>query len=199
MRYAALLIVIICTAFISFGYPTQSTQAINDYQMLLSKYPQVRDTPYIWVDISEQRLYVKQRAQTLLSYPISTSKYGIGSTQNSYKTPLGIHHVEQKIGSGAPIGTIFKYRQNTNRIAQNLLSETADLITSRILHLKGLEHGANQGPGIDSYRRCIYIHGTAQESKIGSPASNGCIRLKNIDMIDLFNCIPIYTLVYISQ
>ena len=144
----------------------------------------------ILVDISEQRLYLKSGEQTLVSYPISTSKYGEGSKENSFKTPLGNHIIKEKIGENAPINTIFISRINTKNIAsiENKPKNTEnDYVTSRIMWLEGQENGVNKGPGIDSYERYIYIHGTHEEGLIGVKASHGCIRMFNIDVIDLYD------------
>lgn len=150
---------------------------------------QLLDKAKITVNISEQKLYLYAGDDELVkSYPISTSKYGIGSEANSGKTPLGLHSIEDKIGANAPEGTIFKGRKNIGRIA-NINAEAGDLVTSRIMWLKGLDIGKNSGPKIDSYKRYIYIHGTAEENKIGQPASHGCIRMLNRDVIELFDMV----------
>ena len=144
----------------------------------------------ILVDISEQRLYLKSGEQTLVSYPISSSKYGEGSKENSFKTPLGNHIIKEKIGENAPINTIFISRINTKNIAsiENKPKNTEnDYVTSRIMWLEGEENGVNKGPGIDSYERYIYIHGTHEEGLIGVKASHGCIRMFNVDVIDLYD------------
>ena len=144
----------------------------------------------ILVDISEQRLYLKNGEQILVSYPISTSKYGEGSKENSFKTPLGNHIIKEKIGENAPINTIFISRINTKNVAviENKPKNTAnDYVTSRIMWLEGEENGINKGPGIDSYERYIYIHGTHEEGLIGVKASHGCIRMFNVDVIDLYD------------
>ena len=144
----------------------------------------------ILVDISEQRLYLKSGEQTLVSYPISTSKYGEGSKENSFKTPLGNHVIKEKIGENAPINTIFISRINTKNVAtiENKPKNTEnDYVTSRIMWLEGEENGVNKGPGIDSYERYIYIHGTHEEGLIGVKASHGCIRMFNVDVIDLYD------------
>jgi len=150
---------------------------------------QLLDKAKITVNISEQKLYLYTGDDELVkSYPISTSKYGIGSKANSGKTPLGLHSIENKIGANAPAGSIFKGRKNIGRIA-NINAEAGDLVTSRIMWLKGLDIGKNSGPKIDSYKRYIYIHGTAEENKIGQPASHGCIRMLNRDVIELFDMV----------
>jgi lipoprotein-anchoring transpeptidase ErfK/SrfK len=167
---------------------TQITPAVeeekNDVPMLLDK-------ATIIVDISEQTLYLYQGNQAVTeqlvkTYPISTSKYGIGNKTGTGKTPLGKHYIKNKIGDGAPERMIFKGRQSTGQLAEINQEGVGDLVTTRIMWLKGLEPGINSGRGIDSYQRYIYIHGTAEENKIGQPASHGCVRMYNRDVIDLF-------------
>ncbi|UCC13153.1 MAG: L,D-transpeptidase [candidate division WOR-3 bacterium] len=131
-------------------------------------------------------------------YRISTSKFGSGNKANSYMTPLGLHMIVSKIGWNARINTIFKNRRNTGKRAR-INSGGKDFITTRILRLKGLEQGKNRGRGIDTFKRCIYIHGTPHERKIGSPASHGCVRMTNADIIDLFKRVPRGTLVNIVE
>ena len=144
----------------------------------------------IRVDISEQTLYLIKNEQILSSYPISSSSYGEGQTENSYKTPLGMHKIKEMIGKNVPKDTIFISRINTKRTAEiihNLTDSDDDYVTSRILWLDGLEYGKNKGKGVDSYDRYIYIHGTHEEGLIGTKASHGCIRMFNDDVINLFN------------
>ena len=153
------------------------------------------------IDISQQRLYLKQNDDLIKSYPISSSKYGEGSTENSNMTPLGLHVIKEKIGTNVPINTLFISRINTKRTVniENSRNKTKDdHITSRILWLDGLEEGKNKGQGVDSYSRYIYIHGTHEEGLIGEKASHGCIRMLNNDVIDLYNYVNIGTEVYIS-
>ena len=153
------------------------------------------------IDISQQRLYLKQNDDLIKSYPISSSKYGEGSIENSNMTPLGLHVIKEKIGTDVPINTLFISRINTKRTVniENSRNKTKDdHITSRILWLDGLEEGKNKGKGVDSYSRYIYIHGTHEEGLIGEKASHGCIRMLNNDVIDLYNYVNIGTKVYIS-
>ena len=153
------------------------------------------------IDISQQRLYLKKNDDLIKSYPISSSKYGEGSTENSNMTPLGLHVIKEKIGTDVPINTLFISRINTKRTVniENSRNKTKDdHITSRILWLDGLEEGKNKGKGVDSYSRYIYIHGTHEEGLIGEKASHGCIRMLNNDVIDLYNYVNIGTEVYIS-
>ncbi len=162
----------------------------------------VMSDSYINIDISKQRLFVMKNDQIVSSYPISSSKYGEGSKQNSFKTPLGHHKIKEMIGSNAKINTIFKSRIKTNKqakIEQNPIFTNDDYITSRIIWLDGQESGINKGSGVDSFSRYIYIHGTHEEGMIGSKASHGCIRMFNNDVIELYDTVKIGTDVYISS
>ena len=154
----------------------------------------------IVVNISTQQLFLLKRGKIEEIYSVSTSVYGTGSKVNSFKTPLGRHKISEKIGEGLPEGAILKGRRWTGAIA-NIIKEPIDtefdVVTTRILWLTGLELGKNQGPGVDSKSRYIYIHGTAEEGLIGKPASDGCVRMYNVDVIALFNKVEINTEVLI--
>ena len=154
----------------------------------------------IVVEISTQQLFLLKKGKIEEIYSISTSVYGTGSKVNSFKTPLGRHKISEKIGEGLPEGAILKGRRWTGAIA-NIIKEPIDtdfdVVTSRILWLTGLEVGKNLGSGVDSKSRYIYIHGTAEEGLIGKPASDGCVRMYNIDVISLFNSVNIDTEVWI--
>jgi len=145
----------------------------------------------IIVNIGEQRLYLMSpSSHPITDYPVSTSMYGVGNENGSYKTPLGKHGIAEKIGTGCAMTEVFVGRQPIGQFdvlqaGGHALPE--DVIMCRILRLKGLEPGLNQGEAIDSYLRYIYIHGTSEENKIGQPASHGCVRLRNKDMIELFD------------
>ncbi|MFC1566912.1 L,D-transpeptidase family protein [bacterium] len=150
----------------------------------------------ISINIKLQKLYVKSNSKILKTYPISSSRYGTGSESGSNKTPLGMHKIFRKIGNNAPIGTIFKARKNTNKIAKiytDAVDIEEDFVTTRILWLTGAEKGKNT----NSKSRFIYIHGTPEEGLIGKPASHGCIRMKNKDVIELFKIVDNNTSVYI--
>ena len=158
------------------------------------------ESAHIEVDISEQRLYLIENSLIKASYPISTSKYGEGSIENSFKTPLGEHSIKEMIGEEAEINTIFTSRINTKRsatIIDQFEDTDNDYVTSRIMWLDGEEDGLNKGGNVDSYRRYIYIHGTHEEGLIGTKASHGCIRMFNYDVIELFNLVTIGTKVLI--
>ena len=158
------------------------------------------ESAYIEVDISEQRLYLIENNLVKASYPISTSKYGEGSIQNSFKTPLGEHSIKEMIGEEAEINTIFTSRINTKRsatIIDQFEDTDNDYVTSRIIWLDGEEEGFNKGGNVDSFQRYIYIHGTHEEGLIGTKASHGCIRMFNYDVIELFKLVNIGTKVLI--
>jgi lipoprotein-anchoring transpeptidase ErfK/SrfK len=170
----------------------------EDY--LATFYPNQIIQNLVFVSIMQQKLYVIIDKNVVASYPVSTSKFGLGNIFNSQKTPLGLHIVKNKMGDGVPMNGIIKYGFYSNEIALILKDPKTsgkDLITSRILWLDGLEKGKNKGGVMDSYNRGIYIHGTNEEGLIGTPASHGCIRMKNKDVIDLFNLVPkgIYVLI----
>ena len=155
----------------------------------------------IEIDISKQRLFLLDNMEIVRSYPISSSKYGEGSTQNSFKTPLGNHVIKEMIGNNAIKNTIFTSRINTKRQAEIIHDEAKsdnDYVTTRIMWLDGQEEGKNKGKGVDSYQRYIYIHGTHEEGLIGQKASHGCIRMFNSDVIELFNDVKKGTKVYIK-
>lgn len=137
------------------------------------------------VSVNEQRLRLRGGDNVLMTCVISTSKWGLGSEPGSNQTPLGRFRVKEKHGHGAPYGTIFKSRKPVGRWNPRGRVLPDDLITSRIFWLDGLEkHNAN------TYERYIYFHGTNQEHLLGTPHSHGCIRLRNDDMIELFDLVP---------
>ena len=142
----------------------------------------------VLVKISEQKMYYLKERKIVNTFDISTSKFGVGSEEGSFKTPLGKHIIKDKIGDEAPLGTVFIAREKQEKILTNLKTGNGeyDYVTTRIMRLEGLEDGKNRGIGVDSYNRYIYIHGTAEEDKLGEPASHGCIRMKNSDIIDLY-------------
>ena len=141
------------------------------------------------VDLQRQTLVLLRAGRTCARYRVSTSRLGAGEREASHKTPRGWHRVVRWIGSGQPAGRVFVSRHATGRVltaAARRAGGDTDLIVTRILRLRGLEKGRNAGPGVDSYARYIYIHGTNQEHLLGRPASGGCIRMASRDVIDLF-------------
>lgn len=157
----------------------------------------------IQIKLSNQKLYLLDvNLRIIKEYPISSSAFGIGNRSGSFQTPLGEHIIAEKIGEHAPVMEVFIGRQ-----PQGILSELMDqgvelpedIITSRIMWLEGREPGNNEGGDVDSHQRYIYIHGTSEEDKIGSPASHGCIRMKNADVIELFEMVDTGCPVYIEK
>ena len=143
----------------------------------------------IQISISKQELYLLDSGQIIKTYKISSSKYGEGSDVNSFKTPLGKHEVKKLIGHNENKGMRFIGRI-PSKIHPIYSSEEVyvsdDVVQSRIIWLSGMEQGINKGPGVDSYNRYIYIHGTPEEWLLGKKASKGCIRMANNDVIELF-------------
>jgi UDP-N-acetylmuramate--alanine ligase len=152
---------------------------------------------FLVVSIETQTLHVCANDTIVERYDCSTSRFGIGNRENSLKTPLGLHRIREKFGAGAPPGRVFRDREDTGEDWDH--SQNGDnLILTRILRLEGLEEGINKGPGVDSYERYIYIHGTNREELIGTPLSHGCVCLRNFDIIRLFEIVKEGTLVYID-
>lgn len=136
------------------------------------------------------------------SYAVSTARAGRGCVQDSQQTPTGLLRVAEKIGAGAPAGMVFKARQATGQLWSASPNPTDNLITSRILWLDGLEVGHNAGSNVagevvDTKQRFVYIHGTNQVAKIGTPNSHGCVLLTDAEVIELFDRVPVDSLVYI--
>jgi lipoprotein-anchoring transpeptidase ErfK/SrfK len=145
------------------------------------------------VSVADQKIAVVENGYTLAKFPVSTSRYGVGDSFNSYATPLGTMEVAGKIGAGAPMGAVFKNRRMTGEILRPN-SPGRDPIVTRILWLRGLE-GRNE----NAFSRNIYIHGTPVERLIGRPASYGCIRMRSKDVVDLFNMMPVGAMVKVAR
>ncbi|MCB1276313.1 L,D-transpeptidase [Prosthecobacter sp.] len=149
--------------------------------------------PQIEVSIGTQRLRLWDGERLVREWPCSTSKFGIGFTEGSNKTPLGRFVVKEKHGEDAERGTIFKARKPVGHWEPGMDTKT-DFVLTRILWLQGLEpHNSN------TYERYIYIHGTNDEQSIGRPASHGCVRLRNQDVIELYDLVPEGTPVWIGE
>ena len=154
----------------------------------------------LFVDVDRQTLFFIKKGFISSKYLVSTSYYGVGGEENSLKTPIGKHVISEKIGTNLPNGAILKGRKWTGEIAEvvrDKLDTDLDIVTSRILWLDGQEVGLNKGEGFDSKSRYIYIHGTAEEGLIGNPASDGCVRMYNKDIIELFSKVQVNTPVWI--
>ena len=125
------------------------------------------------------------------AYPISTSRFGLGTEEGSMKTPIGRFRIAEKIGDGMPLGTVFKNRRRVKATKQPMRDE--DLIMTRILWLDGLDPG-----NANTHERFIYIHGTNDEESLGKPASHGCIRMRSTDLVELYELVDVDTPVAIK-
>ncbi len=176
-------------------------------QQAREQYPQYVDFATAIASGSEQTLSLFEKDSFVCSYPVSTSRHGVGQQEGSYQTPIGVHCIKEKIGAEAEYAEIFLSRVRTNSLASiehEAVCTEVECITSRILWLEGLEEGFNkaknsEGHNVDSYERYIYIHGTHEEGLIGQAASIGCVRMKNADVIDLFDKLLVSSLVIIKN
>lgn len=159
----------------------------------------VGDRLGLWVSVARQQLVGIENGRVAFVYVCSTAEKGVGSTENSNQTPLGWHFIDERIGAGLPKGAVLVSRKPTGEVWKPGDETVKDLVLSRILWLRGLEEGKNRGPGIDSHDRFIYIHGTPAEKKLGTPASMGCVRLSNDDVITLFDIVKTGTRVLITE
>jgi len=149
--------------------------------------------PEIVVSVADQELALIARGKVVKRFPISTSKFGTGDAIGSYRTPLGETFVSAKIGDGLPLGAVIKNRNATGEIVK-ANAPGRDAIVSRVIWLRGMD-----GTTANTRERCIYIHGTAEEQRIGRRASFGCIRMRSRDVIALYSLVHIGTHVRISE
>ena len=155
----------------------------------------------ITVDVSRQVLELDDATGATRSYSVSTSKFGLGERNGSFRTPRGRHQIRAKIGAGKPAGTVFVGRRPTGEIYSEALARAhpeRDWILTRILWLSGLEPGLNRLGDVDTMRRYIYIHGMPDSEPCGEPGSIGCIRMRNDDIIELFERVSVGTVVTIE-
>ncbi|PYJ43714.1 MAG: hypothetical protein DME80_08255 [Verrucomicrobia bacterium] len=145
----------------------------------------------IIISVRDQKLMLVQNGGKVVTYPVSTSMFGLGDSWGRMTTPLGYFAVEEKIGGDAPVGAVFHNRRLTGEVLQPN-APGRDPVITRIIWLRGLE-----AQNAHAYHRCIYIHGTPQEKTIGQPASYGCIRMKSSDITALYDRVPPGALVQI--
>ncbi len=149
----------------------------------------------IEVSLFDQKLIAIERGVAVHVFDVSSAKKGPGEQLGSYKTPRGKHYIRAKIGSNVPENGVFVGRRFTGEICSPCLMKDnpqRDWILTRILWLCGCEKGFNRFGDVDSMRRYIYIHGTPDSEPMGSPGSIGCIRMRNTDIMHLFDWVPIY-------
>jgi lipoprotein-anchoring transpeptidase ErfK/SrfK len=156
----------------------------------------------IHINIDSQELEIAcNKDEHFKRYSVSTSRFGCGELRGSYRTPRGRHIIRAKIGQGQPANTVFVERRPTGEIYSAELAERfpdRDWILTRILWLSGCEPGVNRLGDVDTMRRYIYIHGSPDSVQMGTPGSIGCIRMRNADIIDLFDRVPVGTVVDIT-
>ena len=157
------------------------------------------------VDTKKQTMAILKDDKVEKLFTISTSNRGLGQAANTFKTPLGLHRINEKIGDGVPRYGIFHRRQFTGTTwrRQPKHAHRKDYISTRILRLEGLQQGFNKGTDkfgklVDTERRAVYIHGTTMEWKLGAPSTKGCVHMSADDVIKLFNQVPVGTLVWIN-
>ena len=150
------------------------------------------DTPNrVVISVRDQKLMLLQNGAKVATYPISTSKFGVGDDRGRMTTPLGLLQVAKKIGDNAPAGAVFHNRRWTGEVLKPN-APGRDPITTRIIWLRGLE-----AQNAHAFNRCIYIHGTPEEKTLGRPASYGCIRMKARDVATLYGQLPLGSFVQI--
>ncbi len=187
-----------------FGAIFQTKSATSNISTFINDYLSIRYgkvfTEYLFISIKNQKLYYIKEDKVISSYLISSAKNGVGQDMHSGKTPEGLHIIQEKIGTNLPKGALFSERIFNGKISKiytDTIDRAIDEITSRILWLSGEEEGVNKGGNIDTFNRYIYIHGTPEEGLIGRPASHGCIRMINKEIIELYELIPTKTPVLI--
>jgi L,D-transpeptidase YbiS len=153
------------------------------------------------ISISGQTLALLEGGRERGRYTVSTSRFGAGEVRGSQCTPRGAHIVRAKIGAGAALNTVFVGRRATGEMWSQSLSTAfpgRDWILTRILWLSGKEPGRNRLGDVDTMRRYVYIHGCPDNVPLGIPGSIGCVRMRNVDIVELFDRVPPYTPVQIE-
>lgn len=141
------------------------------------------------IDITRQELTLYQDNEVVVSYPVSTAKNGLGELNGSECTPCGLHQIRAKIGTNAEVNSVFVGRRATGEYYSRDLRQQfpeRDWILTRILWLSGLESGKNRGGEVDTMRRYIYIHGSPDDDSFDVPSSHGCVKMRNKDIIELY-------------
>ena len=157
----------------------------------------------LMISVARQQMTVLDEAgRALREYPVSTAKAGVGEVFGSFQTPRGRHLIRAKIGAGQPENTVFVRRRPTGEVWTPELLEQfpeRDWILTRILWLSGAEPGCNRLGCVDTMRRYVYIHGSPDTAEMGIPGSHGCVRMRNADIVELFDLVPCYSEVEITE
>lgn len=155
------------------------------------------------ISVGRQLLQVfDESGRVIREYPVSTGLAGVGEEFGSFRTPRGRHLIRAKIGAALPENTVFVRRRPTGEVWTPELGQAfpgRDWILTRILWLSGCQPGINRLGCVDTMRRYIYIHGSPDSAEMGAPGSHGCVRMRNADIVDLFDLVPCYTEVEISE
>lgn len=181
--------------------PTENelmAQFIEDH--FAQNYPDRTLSEVLYISLKNQRMYHYKEGTVAKDYIISGAAKGAGNQSGSNQTPTGLHNICQKIGDDVPLGGILKSKVYTGKVATIYTDSTdveEDHVTTRIMSLCGEEPGINKGGKVDSFNRYVYIHGTPEEGLLGKPASHGCIRMVNQEVVDLYNEVEKGTLVLI--
>ncbi|GAB6044084.1 L,D-transpeptidase family protein [Endothiovibrio diazotrophicus] len=155
----------------------------------------------IRIDVQRQTLSLEEEGRPVAEYPVSTGVNGVGERSGSGQTPRGLHCIRAKIGAGVPPGAVFVGRRATGEVYDEALAAAhpeRDWVLSRILWLSGMERGRNRLGTVDTMRRYIYIHGCPDSEPMGVPRSHGCIRMRNADVVELFERVAVGTPVRID-
>jgi len=182
-----LAVVLMCNTSFKPAAPYDVAGFALDYASIRYK-KQFSDLVYIGA--LRQKLYLIRNYRVERVYDISTSRNGCGMENKSEKTPLGLHRIKNKVGDKTPLGGIISGMHFTGKIAsieQRPVSTGNDDVTTRAMRLEGTENGYNKGGQQDSFLREIYIHGTPEEGLIGQPVSHGCVRMRNSEVVELFD------------
>ena len=158
--------------------------------------------PTLYISVADQRMTLMQDQHTLFECDISSARNGVGEIQGSECTPRGWHYIRARIGGGCPPNTVFIGRRPSGELYSPALRAQfpqRDWILTRILWLSGLEPGFNRMGEVDTMRRYIYIHGCPDDDQLGRPGSHGCIKVRNQDVINLYDLVPVGTRVLISE
>ncbi|MCP4043642.1 MAG: L,D-transpeptidase [Gammaproteobacteria bacterium] len=156
----------------------------------------------IRISIPRQRLVLLREGSVVSEYAVSTALSGTGERNGSGCTPRGRHLVRARIGAGSQLNTVFVARRPTGELYSSVLARAhpgRDWILTRIIWLSGLERGRNRLGEVDTFRRFIYVHGTPDGEPMGIPRSHGCIRMRNRDIVELFDLVPVGTEVFINE
>ena len=161
--------------------------------LVISAASALADAPEVLISVADQKLRVVSMGRTISEFPISTSRYGLGDSFNSYRTPVGAMVVSRKVGSNLPLGAVLKHKRPTGEILK-VNAPGRDPIVTRILCLRGVQQGTRNAEA-----RGIYIHGTPEEKNIGRRASYGCIRMRSRDVAALYEQVGVGTRVRIED